>query len=413
MKLRFLLLLAVLLAVPLQAQLVPAGSDVRVDAGEDRQEGEVAVSMASDGSYLVAWTYRQTGNTWSCSGPAWIYGRSFDRTGQPLQAQPFIVSDAREACIESLRIGDLVDGRRLAVWTETYGELGAERIVLASIGPTGRARRVREIPKVKARAAGDTAVPLRSGRFLVVDHVLKDRRNELRGRRFSAAGKPLGSSFVIARASGTFISPFYSVDAAETAGGGLAVAWSLLAPGGPDRPLVFGAALSADGRLKQPVQQLSGPEYELRGPRVASDASGRFVIVWSSIVPGGTVLHPAIWARLFEANGTPRSDLLNLTPDDSPDRYRFLEALAMDAGGEFVPVWALFSDTYSPEDVGAELVDADGTPLDRQEPLAGEPAGTQVHSDISTDRHGLWVVAWNGDGPEGAGVYVRLFREVP
>ncbi|MFL6289379.1 MAG: hypothetical protein ACJ759_00600 [Thermoanaerobaculia bacterium] len=58
-------------------------------------------------------------------------------------------------------------------------------------------------------------------------------------------------------------------------------------------------------------------------------------------------------------------------------------------------------------------MDADGTPLDRQEPLAGEPAGTQVHSDISTDRHGLWVVAWNGDGPEGAGVYVRLFREVP
>jgi hypothetical protein len=402
-----LILLTLLAAVPAGAQLLPVGPEVRVDTGAGRDSDNVAVSMAPDGSSLVAWVYLQNSSSFECVEPGLIYGRSFDRAGSPLQARPFIVADAKTACVDSLRFGDLVNGRRLVTWREVGGELGGQQIVLAAMGSSGRAKRLREISTVFQRNPGDAAFPLRSGRFLVIDNFLKDKQNELRGRMFSAAGKPLGSAFVIARARGTFISPFRSVDAVETATGDLALAWRYLTPGA-ERPLVYGAVLNAEGRHKHAVVQLTGPEMELRGPRVASDAQGRFAIVWSSWVDLQTGAKPNVWARLFERNGAPRSAVLNLTPADSPNRHRFLHGLAMGAEGEFVPVWTI-SDQFGFEDVGAELVNAEGQPVDDEEPLADDSGGRQEQSAISTDGRGLWVTAWTGDGPEGKGIYARLF----
>jgi hypothetical protein len=44
-----------------------------------------------------------------------------------------------------------------------------------------------------------------------------------------------------------------------------------------------------------------------------------------------------------------------------------------------------------------------------KEPVADHPEGIQLASAVSTNGHGLWVVAWAGAGPQGAGIYSRLF----
>ena len=77
-----------------------------------------------------------------------------------------------------------------------------------------------------------------------------------------------------------------------------------------------------------------------------------------------------------------------------------------------MPIWSL-SDDRIPDDLGGEMVEADGTPRDPQEPLSEWADGEQRLAAVSTDGHDFWIAAWTGEGMEGPGIYVRLFRDWP
>jgi len=396
MKVR-LLLLPLLLALPLQAQLMPVTDELRVDTGDGRIPNFVDVSMAADGSYLVVWSYHQETLPLSCT-PGEIDGRRFDREGRPLGAA-FVATRLDGWCVDHLRIGPEVDGRRLLVWHQTNGT-GARQWVVAALGASGRAKRLRVIEGFNTVAM----VPLRSGGLLQAIWSLKGKKSELWGQRLGSTARPSGAAFPIARTPGGYV----AVEAAETTGKDLAVSW-MSSAAEPDRAVLQARALRADGTPRSGVLQVTGPEDQMFY-RLAAGADGRFVLVWTAIDRIGIEIHSALRAAQYQAQGTPLTPPLELTPPG--DRIRTLQDLALDASGFFVPVWQAASGS-SWDDNGAELVDASGYVYSVEEPLAGDPTGMQILAAVATDNAGRWATAWTGDGPEGTGIYTRLFTSRP
>lgn len=401
MKLRFLLLLTLLLSLPLQAQLVPAGPELRVDTGDGRNPIHVDVSMAPDGSYLVVWAYYQDYSSWSCD-PGAIYGRRFDREGRPV-APPFVVARLTGSCVEDLRLGPLVDGRRLLVWKNAYGKYHTPDLLVASISSD----RVKRLKRKFSAASTAAVIPLRSGNLLAAYHTPYARQSDLRGQRFDAAGRAMGQPFVIARDPGEI----YGVDAAETLGSDLAVAW-ISYDGDTGRAALLARTLRANGNPTRGIFQVNGePGFEFSRPRIESEAAGGFAITWSSGDLESTEPGPRVRAKLYQPNGTPRSPELNLTQGG----YRILEDAALGAD-ELMAVWSVplsGQDHLPADDIGASLLETDGQFVDLEEPLSGETGGLQRRTGVSTDGKGLWAVAWAGDGPEGRGIYTRLFTSQP
>lgn len=399
MRRRLLLLPALLLSLPLQAQLSPLTPQHRVDSGRDREAESMAVSMAPDGSHTVIWTYWQSEGSLGCA-PTAMYARRFDREGRPL-GPPFAAVRSEGLCFGKLKIGPTVEGRQLVTWIEWYGKYGPTDYLVGTLEPSGRIRRLRRF----SEGTTVSAVPLRSGGFLLLSRKAKGDRRELRGRRFDATGRPLGRGFTIL-SSGQGI---WMADAVETAGNGLAVTWVEYDPA-TERYAIRARALRADSRPLSGILKISDGQDELRRPHIASDESGRFAILWNAIEPQVSRLHPIILGRFFEADGTVRTSALNLTP--TLDKVRYLQDAAMGAEGELVPVWGMVSDDA---DNGAALVSADGQTIDLIEPLTDRPEGYQMSSAVATDGHGRWVVAWTwlGVGGEGPGIYTRLFTSQP
>ncbi len=396
MKPRLLLLLALLLSLPLQAQLVPAGPELRVDTGNARNPIHVDVSMAPDGSYLVVWAYYQNYNSFNCD-PGAIYGRHFDREGRPI-APPFVVARLAGSCVEDLRLGPLVNGRRLLVWKNAYGKLVySPDLLVASIDSSGRAKRLKRRFSTQTTAA---VIPLRSGKLLAVYNKPWSKETTVRGQRFDATGQPLGQPFLIARDRGELS----GVDAVETLGSDLAVTWTSYDSRGEQLSVLLARVMHADGRSGSGVFQVNGePGSEFS--RIESEASGGFAITWSS---GARVR-----AKLYQPDGTPRSPELNLTPE--PDSYYNLEDAAL-GGGEILAVWSTPRDAQDhlpADDIGASLLETSAQHVDIEEPLSEETEGLQRRTAVSTDQKGLWAVAWVGDGPEGRGIYTRLFTSRP
>lgn len=400
MKTRLLILLALLLPLPLQAQLSPATPQHRVDSGRDRDAESVAVSMASDGSHTVIWTYRQSEGSFMCA-PTAMYARRFDREGRPL-GPPVAAVRSEQLCIGGLKMGPTVEGRQIVSWIEWYGKYGPTDHLVGTLEPSGRIRRLRRFQD----GITVSVIPLRSGGFLQVSRPPKGDVRELRGRRFDAAGRPHGRGFTI-RSGGNAV---WMLDVVETAGSGLAVTWVEQDPA-TERYAIRARALRADGRPLSGILEISEEQDQMWRPHLLSDESGRFAILWNAIEPQVSRLHPILLGRFFEADGTARTPALNLTP--TPDKVRYLQDAAMGAEGELVPVWGMGSSEDA--DNGAALVSADGQTIDLVEPLTDRPEGFQIGSAVATDGHGRWVVVWTwlGLGGEGPGIYTRLFTSQP
>lgn len=399
MKSRLLLLAALLLSLPLQAQLTPLTPQHRVDSGRDREAESLAVSMAPDGSHTVIWTYWQNEGSLMCA-PTAMYARRFDRDGRPL-GPPFAAVRSEGQCIGGLKIGPPVGGRQIVSWIEWYGKYGPTDRVVGTLEPSGRIKRLRRFHE----GTTVSVIPLRSVGFLLVTRQVTGDRRELQGRRFDAAGRPLGRGFTILSGG----KAIWMADAVETAGGGLAFTWVDYDPA-TERYAIRARALRADGRPLSGILKVSEGQDQMWRPHIASDESGRFAILWNAIEPRVSRLHPIILGRFFEADGTARTPALNLTP--ALDKVRYLQDAAMGAEGELVPVWAMGSDET---DNGAALVSADGQTIGLIEPLTDRPEGYQMDSAVATDGHGRWVVAWTwlGVGGEGPGIYTRLFTSQP
>ncbi|HXU46886.1 MAG TPA: hypothetical protein VN783_15260, partial [Thermoanaerobaculia bacterium] len=138
-----------------------------------------------------------------------------------------------------------------------------------------------------------------------------------------------------------------AVDVATAANGDFVAVW-LEAQASPPQLRVEARRFAADGRAKGgDILVAVLPGVPLSPPRVAVDAAGRFIVVWTS--PFANPLRPAqVFAQRFDATGRPLGARLAVRPsphvETDPD-------VAMAADGRAVIVWSQATGRFDPEDV--------------------------------------------------------------
>ena len=85
-------------------------------------------------------------------------------------------------------------------------------------------------------------------------------------------------------------------------------------------------------------------------------------------------------------------------------------SVAMDAAGNFAIAWVSYRDDSANADVKLRRYNADGTPRDQTEVLVNtNTTGQKSGPSVAMDDDGDFVVAWDGPGAAGFGVYARRY----
>jgi hypothetical protein len=182
----------------------------------------------------------------------------------------------------------------------------------------------------------------------------------------------------------------YSAAVASDAAGNFVVTWLSYGPFGTISGVVA-RRFSAGGQPLGPELQVNNDTINGDGsPRVASDASGNFVVVWESAGDGS---YAGIFARRFTAGGVPLGPQFQVNTY-TPDQQAF-PAVASDPSGNFVVVWESTGQDGDDRGVFARLFDSSGAPRGAEFQVNTYTTGPQGEAAVAMDAAGNFVVAWD------------------
>jgi hypothetical protein len=233
------------------------------------------------------------------------------------------------------------------------------------------------------------------GTFVVVWESYQDGSGSgIFGRRFDSAGNPVGSEFQVNSYATAYQKlPKIATDAA----GNFVVVWTSEAQDLTSYG-VFGRRFDSGGN---PV----GSDFQInsyltgnqRDPAIATDAAGSFVVVWQSSVQdaGGY----GIFGRRFDSAGGPLGSEFQV--NSYTTNAQFYPAVARSAGGSFVVAWTGQDGSYG--GVFGRRFDSGGSPLGSDFRINSHTTGDQSSPAIALDAGGNFVVAWNSYNQDGSG----------
>jgi hypothetical protein len=143
-----------------------------------------------------------------------------------------------------------------------------------------------------------------------------------------------------------------------------------------------------------------GPEFQvthlfnhLYGPAVASDDSGNFVVVWAREVERNS---SAVFGRRFDSTGAA------LGSEFQVNTYRpaplYAPSVASDAEGRFVVVWAVYASPYwdtSGYGIVGQRYDAMGARQGGEFRVNSTTTGDQIRPAVASNASGNFVVVWH------------------
>jgi hypothetical protein len=220
------------------------------------------------------------------------------------------------------------------------------------------------------------------------------------GQRYDSAGESLGSEFRV--------NSFTSYDqthpsVAAAADGDFVVVWDSfhqdLSGWG-----VFGQRYdSAGGKLGSEFRVNSYTTNHQQYPSLASDASGNFVVVWSSYGQDGSTF--GIFGQRYDSAG------IALGPEFRVNSYtsnhQVGASVASDADGDFVVVWTSFFQDGSVDGIFGQRYDSGGEAQGDEFRVNTNTMGSQSAPSVASDTTGNFVVVWRSssqDGDRGIGV---------
>lgn len=395
----------------------PVGGEFQVNAQTAGNQRLPSVASAAAGAFVVVW-----------SQPSGIFGRRFDAAGAPIGGD-FAVSTSPVDAYTAPVVSSTPTGEFVVVWESAPGADGSDRAIFArrfdsagvALGgelqvntyTTG----IQHQPDVAMHSSGAFVVVWASPDSSYTDGVF--------GRRFDAAGSPLGAEFQVnLYTTSTQYTPAVGVQAT----GGFIVVWTD-AIGYPDWPIIKARRYDAGGTpLAGEEKVTTKPSSQAYGevlPSIAVRGSGEFVVTWrDQPFPSGTPTRAK--ARRFDAAGVPLTGDLWLS-SRAVDAGRAFEA-AWTPSGEFLVVWTSewdgshdFDGDGDADGVRAQRVDAAGVSL--------APYGFLVNTytpdyesapSVAADATGRLVVVWmqrvfpgneaQGQDGDGGGIFGQRYE---
>jgi hypothetical protein len=213
-------------------------------------------------------------------------------------------------------------------------------------------------------------------------------------QRYLISGLPLGPEFRV----NTYTTGFQAgPSVAVIAGGEFVVVWGSQQDGSDD---VFGQRYNSSGA---PV----GPEFRVNTHtsfgqwqgRVAADAFGNFVVVWTSNGQDGA--NSGVFGQRFASTGVPLGAEFRVNTYTSG--YQTSPAVASDLQGNFIVVWqdGLTGGGLPGRGVFGQRYDSSGAPVGPEFQVETYTTGFQGGPSVAVDFSGDFVVVWHSDLQDG------------
>jgi hypothetical protein len=225
------------------------------------------------------------------------------------------------------------------------------------------------------------------------------------GQRYTSGGEALGPEF---RVNTYTIGSQGAAAVASDASGNFVVVWGdNLQDGSPTG--VFGQRFASSGAP-------AGSEFRINtytpfsqdGPSVAADAAGNFVVVWHSQFQDGSYF--GVFGQRYASTGTPIGPEFRVNTTTLGDQAT--PRIGSDPSGNFVVVWTSETGDGSSYGVFGQRFAASGAPLGAQFRINTYTTNSQGSPDVDVDPAGNFVVVWNSgimqDG-SGFGIFGQRF----
>ena len=287
-------------------------------------------------------------------------------------------------------------GDQVAVWVEQYlvapGQSRARvrgRRFDSSGAPLGPAFTI-QAPSLKAQQWFPDVAIDPSGSFVVVWHVgVFEEGGSIQGRRFDASGHPLGASFVVSDGSLPEVAPRVAVDAA----GGFVVVWTRLGTRSTGSQIL--------ARRYAPSGQPLGPPFGVDrengrvtrfNPDVEAQPGGSFAIAWADFDRDDRRSH--LQVRVFDPAGAPAGPARSLS--SSVKRLNWAASLALAPGGGWMAVWAGPPRNNEGYRIFGQPIGPDGGLAGAAFRIGTSSAGTleHPHPRVASDQDGSFLAVW-------------------
>jgi hypothetical protein len=269
-------MLAVGLARPALAQLVPTGPEFRVNGTTAGGQEDPGIGMAADGRFVVAWA-----SSGQDGGGYGIYAQRYAADGAPLGTE-FRVNTHTLDDQMAPSVAMAADGRFIVAW-ESYGQDGSGYGIYA--------------------------------------------------QRYAADGMPVGTEF---RANATLTNDQAAPSVAMADDGRFVVAWNSFLQDGGDTG-VYAQRYTTDGYAQGAEFRVNTSTANSQdNPSVAMAADGRFVVAWHSDLQDGDGY--GVYAQRYAADGTPLGPEFRVNATTASNQTGPSAAIA--AAGRFVVAWS-------------------------------------------------------------------------
>jgi len=294
-----------------------------------------AVASMPGGGFAIVWeSLAQDGDG---SG---VYGRVFNASGTATSGE-FLVNGTTLLDQKAPRVGVQSDGTLVVVWQSWLQDGSEWGIYLRRLGsngiPIGSETRVNQTitgPQDQPRVA-----VLPDNRFVVAWRGLITRGDSSTDRdvflrRYLADGTPDGNEFVV---NATTANDQQVPSVAPLGSDRVVVVWESSGQDGSGTG-VYGRIVGMDGTFPSGEFRVNSYASQDQGiPAVASDASGRFVVVWQSAYQDGDGL--GVYYQRYDSSGAPSG--LETRPHLQTANDQAQPAIAAQSL-HFLPVWASF-----------------------------------------------------------------------
>lgn len=140
---------------------------------------------------------------------------------------------------------------------------------------------------------------------------------------------------------------------------------------------------------------------------VATDANGNFIVVWSSNKQDGN--GQGVYARRYDSFGNPLGGEFRVNSTTNNDQE--FSTVAMDATGDFVITWSSNNQDGNGWGVYAQRYDSTGNPLGGEFRVNTTTQDNQEFSTVAMDAAGDFVITWSSRNQDGNGwsIYARRY----
>jgi hypothetical protein len=259
-------------------------------------------------------------------------------------------------------------------------------------------------PDICGDAGGDFVVVWESGSLLPGKPVEDGSRFGVFGQQLSAAGLPIGEKFQV----NTYTTDYQSFPDISCAGGErFVVVWNSYGQDGSSWG-VFGRRLQGQGVPASTEFQVNTYNTGTQQyPAVASAPVGNFVVAWTSGGQDGA--GNGVFAQRFDLGGVPIGTEFRVNSYTTADQD--YAAIAMDDQGDFIIIWV--SDGQDGDELGVfgQRYAGNGLPAGSEFRVNSYATDRQDYPAVATDADGDFVVVWASVGGDGnsLGVFGRRF----